>query len=88
MTGQGEYDPTLLQMTFNRSRMTNELEEAQMGSQSTDISKETRLAHHPWVDDVEAELKRIKDEEEEYRNSMPPLTDIPTDTGGDEDEPE
>ncbi|CAI6313313.1 phage portal protein [Bacillus subtilis] len=88
MTGQGEYDPTLLQMTFNRSRMTNELEEVQMGSQSTDISKETRLAHHPWVDDVEAELKRIKDEEEEYRNSMPPLTDIPTDTGGDEDEPE
>ncbi|MGF9971137.1 phage portal protein [Bacillus subtilis] len=88
MTGQGEYDPTLLQMTFNRSRMTNELEEVQMGSQSTDISKATRLAHHPWVDDVEAELKRIKDEEEEYRNSMPPLTDIPTDTGGDEDEPE
>ncbi|AWX21251.1 phage portal protein [Bacillus subtilis] len=88
MTDQGEYDPTLLQMTFNRSRMTNELEEVQMGSQSTDISKETRLAHHPWVDDVEAELKRIKDEEEEYRNSMPPLTDIPTDTGGDEDEPE
>ncbi|MBU8594063.1 phage portal protein [Bacillus subtilis] len=88
MTDQGEYDPTLLQMTFNRSRMTNELEEVQMGSQSTDISKATRLAHHPWVDDVEAELKRIKDEEEEYRNSMPPLTDIPTDTGGDEDEPE
>ncbi|MGO5675992.1 phage portal protein [Bacillus subtilis] len=88
MTGQGEYDPTLLQMTFNRSRMTNELEDVQMGSQSTDISKETRLAHHPWVDDVEAELKRIKDEELEYRKSMPPLTDIPTDTGGDEDEPE
>ncbi|MGR2696180.1 phage portal protein [Bacillus inaquosorum] len=88
MTGQGEYDPTLLQMTFNRSRMTNELEEVQMGSQSTDISKETRLAHHPWVDDVEAELKRIKDEELEYRKSMPPLTDIETDTGGDEDEPE
>ncbi|CAM5502549.1 phage portal protein [Bacillus tequilensis] len=88
MTGQGEYDPTLLQMTFNRSRMTNELEEVQMGSQSTDISKETRLAHHPWVDDVEAELKRIKDEELEYRKSMPPLREIPTDTGGDEDEPE
>ncbi|QAR95746.1 phage portal protein [Bacillus subtilis] len=88
MTGQGEYDPTLLQMTFNRSRMTNELEEVQMGSQSTDISKETRLAHHPWVDDVEAEQKRIKDEELEYRKSMPPLREIPTDTGGDEDEPE
>ncbi|MEC3695484.1 phage portal protein [Bacillus subtilis] len=88
MTGQGEYDPTLLQMTFNRSRMTNELEEVQMVSQSTDISKETRLAHHPWVDDVEAEQKRIKDEELEYRKSMPPLREIPTDTGGDEDEPE
>ncbi|MFJ5794456.1 phage portal protein [Bacillus atrophaeus] len=88
MIGQGEYDHTLLQMTFNRSRMTNELEQVQMGSQSTDISKETRLAHHPWVDDVEAELKRIKDEEEEYRNSMPPLTDVEMGADGDEDEPE
>ncbi|MGX6634128.1 phage portal protein [Bacillus velezensis] len=88
MTGQGEYDHTLLQMTFNRSRMTNELEEVQMGNQSTDLSKETRLAHHPWVDDVEAEMKRIESEEIEYRNSMPPLTDVETDAGGDEDEPE
>lgn len=88
MTGQGEYDHTLLQMTFNRSRMTNELEEVQMGNQSTDLSKETRLAHHPWVDDVEAEMKRIESEEIEYRNSMPPLTDVETDVGGDEDEPE
>ncbi|MFP5203242.1 MULTISPECIES: phage portal protein [Bacillus] len=86
MTGQGEYDPTLLQMTFNRSRMTNELEQVQMANQSTDLSRETRIANHPWVDDVEAEMKRIEAEETEYRNSMPPLTKI--ETGGDEDEPE
>ncbi|MCC9090650.1 phage portal protein [Bacillus pumilus] len=85
MTGQGEYDHTLLQMTFNRSRMTNELEQVQMSNQSTDLSRETRIANHPWVDDVEAELKRIEAEEAEYRNSMPPLNDIETD--GDEDEP-
>ncbi|PRO41060.1 phage portal protein [Bacillus sp. LLTC93] len=84
MTGQGEYDPTLLQMTFNRSRMTNELEQVQMANQSTDLSRETRLANHPWVDDVEAELQRIEAEEAEYRNSMPPLNEI--ETGGDEDE--
>ncbi|WP_424162159.1 phage portal protein [Bacillus amyloliquefaciens] len=88
MTGQGEYDHTLLQMKFNRSRMTNELEEVQMGSQSTDLSKETRLAHHPWVDDVEAEMKRIESEDIEYRNNMPPLTDVETDAGGEENEPE
>lgn len=87
MTGQGEYDPTLLQMTFNRSRMTNELEQVQMANQSTDLSRETRIANHPWVDDVEAELKRIEAEEVEYRNSMPPLTDIEPEAGGDEDEP-
>ncbi|KDE26691.1 phage portal protein, SPP1 family [Bacillus safensis FO-36b] len=87
MTGQGEYDPTLLQMTFNRSRMTNELEQVQMSNQSTDLSRETRIANHPWVDDVEAELKRIEAEEAEYRNSMPPLTEIEPEAGGDEDEP-
>ncbi|MFS0655702.1 phage portal protein [Bacillus sp. 179-C3.3 HS] len=88
MTGQKEYDHTLLQMTFNRSRMTNELEQVQMSNQSTDLSRETRLANHPWVDDVEAELKRIEAEEADYRNSMPPLTDIETESGGEEDEPE
>ncbi|XYU16960.1 phage portal protein [Bacillus pumilus] len=87
MTGQGEYDHTLLQMTFNRSRMTNELEQVQMSNQSTDLSRETRIANHPWVDDVEAELKRIEAEEAEYRNSMPPLTEIEPEAGGDEDEP-
>lgn len=86
MTGQGEYDPTLLQMTFNRSRMTNELEQVQMANQSTDLSRETRIANHPWVDDVEAELKRIEAEEAEYRNNMPPLTEIEPEAGGDEDE--
>lgn len=86
MTGQGDYDHTLLQMTFNRSRMTNELEQVQMSNQSTDLSRETRIANHPWVDDVEAELKRIEAEEVEYRNSMPPLTDIEPEAGGDEDE--
>ncbi|WP_111289998.1 phage portal protein [Bacillus safensis] len=87
MTGRGEYDPTLLQMTFNRSRMTNELEQVQMANQSADLSRETRIANHPWVDDVEAELKRIEAEEAEYRNSMPSLTDIEPETDGEEDEP-
>lgn len=73
---------------FKRNLPANVLEEAQTTSQQGLISEETRLSLLSFVDDVQYELHKMKEEEEEYRNSMPPLTDIETDTGGDEDEPE
>ncbi|MCY8081738.1 phage portal protein [Bacillus inaquosorum] len=74
---------------FKRNLPANVLEEAQTTSQLKGlISEETRLSLLSFVDDVQYELHKMKEEEEEYRNSMPPLTDIETDTGGDEDEPE
>ncbi|MFB0637438.1 phage portal protein [Bacillus rugosus] len=74
---------------FKRNLPANVLEEAQTTSQLKGlISEETRLSLLSFVDDVQYELHKMKEEEEEYRNSIPPLTDIETDTGGDEDEPE
>ncbi|AYK67164.1 phage portal protein [Bacillus subtilis subsp. subtilis] len=74
---------------FKRNLPANVLEEAQTTSQLKGlICEETRLSLLSFVDDVQYELHKMKEEEEEYRNSMPPLTDIETDTGGDEDEPE
>ncbi len=52
------------------------------------VSEETRLSLLSFVDDVQYELKKMEEEEEEYRLNMPPLTDVETDAGGDEDEPE
>ena len=34
-------------------------------NKSEDLSLETRVAQHPWVDDVKAELERIKKQKEE-----------------------
>ncbi|WP_181219943.1 phage portal protein [Bacillus subtilis] len=74
---------------FKRNLPANVLEEAETTSQlKGNISEETRLSLLSFVDDVQYELQKMKDEEEEYRKSMPPLREIPTDTGGDEDEPE
>ena len=30
------------------------------------LSRETLIAQHPWVDDVQAELDKLKNQEEEY----------------------
>ncbi|MCY8918054.1 phage portal protein [Bacillus atrophaeus] len=74
---------------FKRNFPANVLEEAQTTAQlKGNISEETRLSLLSFVDDVQYELQKMQEEEEEYRNSMPPLTDISTDSGGDEDEPE
>ncbi len=74
-------------MTFNRSKITNQLEKVQMINQSPDLSRETRLAYHPFVDDVEAELERIETEETEYGKNLSSLA-AEDEEGGDEDESE
>ncbi|AGF28228.1 MULTISPECIES: phage portal protein [Bacillus amyloliquefaciens group] len=74
---------------FKRNLPANVLEEAQTTAQLKGmVSEETRLSLLSFVDDVQYELKKMEEEEEEYRLNMPPLTDVETDAGGDEDEPE
>jgi hypothetical protein len=44
----------------------NEFERIQMVAQSKGlISDETNIANHPWVDDVETELKAVKKQGDE-----------------------
>lgn len=74
---------------FKRNLPANVLEEANTTGQLKGmVSEETRLSLLSFVDDVQYELKKMEEEEEEYRLNMPPLTDVETDAGGDEDEPE
>lgn len=65
-TGVGDFEGEDLEIIFNRDIMISE------SSVITDIknsvgilSDETLIAQHPWVDDPEAELERIKKQKEE-----------------------
>ena len=69
--GKGNFDDEV-DIIFNRDILINESEAIENCAKSKGIlSDETIVAQHPWVDDVTAELKRIKEEnkalEAEYR---------------------
>ena len=51
--------------TFNKSRIFNTTEQINTLNSDKTISNKTKLEHHPFVDDIEQELQRIKDEKEE-----------------------
>lgn len=58
-------EDTLFQIIFNTDMITNETETINNCKNSLDlISKETILAHHPYVVDVEKELKKVEAEKE------------------------
>lgn len=63
--GVGTFDPHGVKITYNKSLLINDLEISQIAESSMGvISQETIVAHHPWVDDVQAELKRLQAEQE------------------------
>lgn len=51
--------------TFNKSRIFNTTEQISTINNDTTISTRTKLENHPYIDDVEQELQRIKEEKEE-----------------------
>lgn len=67
-------DYRIVKALFNKSMLVNELEQITMAQQSKGvISNETIVTNHPWVTDVEAELKRLKKEEDEYARNLDSL---------------
>lgn len=63
--GLGDFEGEQVDIIFNRDMLMNEGEIIKNINDSQDLSLETRLAQHPYVDDVQAELERIKKEKEE-----------------------
>ncbi len=64
--GQGSYENEEVELIFNRDIKINESESIDNCIKSEDvISQETIIANHPWVNDVEGELERLKKEKEE-----------------------
>ena len=83
--GAGSFAPDEIDLIFNRDMPMNESEAIQNVRNSVGIlSDETLIAQHPWVDDVQAELKRIekqKKAELEEMNQADPFQKKP---GGNE----
>ena len=69
--GAGDFTNVEVDIVFNKDILINEgqvIEDCQKSRGV--ISLETIVAQHPWVTDVELELKRIKSEREESINNI------------------
>ncbi len=62
-----DFDTANLEIVFNKSLIFNESERiTDVQNSSNTVSKKTQLSNHPWVKDVDAELKQIEEEESGY----------------------
>lgn len=88
-TGVGNFDVDAVEIIFNRDILINETEAIENVRNSVGLlSDETLVAQHPWVDDPQAELKRLdkqrkKEMEDGYLNNFPKGNPKPN-QGGDE----
>ena len=65
-TGRGSFDREQVNIIFNRDILINESEAIENCAKSVGIlSDETIVSMHPWVDDVQLELERLKKQREE-----------------------
>ena len=89
-TGQGNYSDIDVQMIFNRDIVINETEAVTNCTASQGvISDETIVANHPWVTDVEEELKKVNAERKEKLKEQQAAFGMPNgavNEDGDEDE--
>jgi len=59
-----EYKPII--QTWTRNMISNDLEDAQIAMDSKDIiSDETIIRNHPWVENPEEEIQKVKEQKEE-----------------------
>lgn len=73
---RGEFDYRDITFTFNKLILTNEKEIIEMAQQSMGtISRTTILENHPWVKNVEQELKRLEQDEKLYGRELEPLNE-------------
>ena len=74
-TGAGDFTAEDVEVIFNRDMMVNESQIiADINASSVILSKKTCVAQHPYVEDVEQELKQIEEEQaammEQYENAL------------------
>lgn len=65
-TGKGDFDGEKVDVIFNRDILINETEAIENCAKSVGIlSDETVVEQHPWIDDPEEEMERLKKQKEE-----------------------
>lgn len=79
--GMGDYEGEEVEIIFNRDILISESEVIDNCQKSVGVlSDETVIANHPWVDDIQAELERVKKQKEEameqYEGAFNPATDM------------
>ena len=88
----GDYDPEDFTVEFNRNIMLNESDAISNCQNSVGlISNETILANHPWVDDVEAEMAKLKKQKDQEMEQFDPYGDFgkkPDDQKDPDDDPD
>ena len=70
-TGCGNFENENVDIIFNRDMLISESEIIDNINKSSDLSLESRLAQHPWVDDVQAEMDRIEKEKKNEIEQYP-----------------
>lgn len=68
--GLGDFANEEVNVIFNRDILINETEVVQALEKSPYLSQETRIAQHPYVKDVQLELQRLKQEQQEQMDMM------------------
>ena len=80
LTGQGSFENIGIELVFNRDMTVNESEQVQNCNNSKNvISDKTIIAHHPFVTNVEEEMKAL----EEQREASAPEWDVVPQIKGD-----
>lgn len=70
-TGRGDFDGEKVDIIFNRDVLMNDSETISNCQNSLDIlSLETVLGQHPWVDDVQKELKRLEAQRQKEQEEL------------------
>lgn len=83
--GVGVFDNEKIDVIFNRDMMVNESQIiADLNASSAILSKKTLISMHPWIDDVDAELKAV---EEEKKEAIEEYGSMMANMGHDEDVP-
>ena len=83
-TGKGDFSEEKVDVIFNRDILINETEAIENCAKSTGIlSDETVVEQHPWIDDPEEEMERLKKQEEEEMGQADPYAgNFPKGAGG------
>lgn len=76
-TGQAVFDPSTVDVIFNRDVLINESEAIQniVSSQGI-LSRKTLIAQHPWIDDPQGEIERLRQEQTENRDFYDPFASL------------